>query len=252
MEPLGRRPFVLGHRGARQEAPENTIPSFRRALELGADGVELDARLTADGAVIVLHDDDVARTTDGQGRADELTLEEIQRFDAGVRFGPVFAGTRIPTLAEALEALASARLVNVELKGPDVDIGLEQQAVEVVRAAGMLDRVIFSSFSPAQLRRLRQLDGQIAVAYLFSRPWQWWGALPLARVLRLQALHPGRLAVTAGAVHQAHARGLRVVPWTINAASDVRRMLAWGVDGIISDVPAEVRKIGASLGSSDR
>jgi glycerophosphoryl diester phosphodiesterase len=239
MESSAQRPLVLGHRGARQEAPENTLPAFQRALESGAAGVELDARLTADGQVIVLHDDDLARTTDGQGRADELTWEEIHRLNAQGRFGPAFAGTRVPTLAEALEALAPVKLVNVELKGPDEDTGLERRVLEVVRAAGMLERVVFSSFSPGHLRRLRQLDSRAALAVLYGaslfHPAPW----ALAEELRLEALHPWRLAVSAGLVKKAHARGLRVRVWTVNAAAEVRRLAGWGVDGIISDVPGK-------------
>ena len=239
---MSKHPLVLGHRGARREAPENTLPSFRRALEVGAAGVELDARLTADDQVIVLHDADLARTTDGHGRADELTLAEIRGLDAGGYFGPAFAGTRIPTLAEALEVLAPAQLVNVELKGPDEDTGLERRVLEVVRAAGMLERVVFSSFSPEHLRRLRRLDGQLALATLYGaslfHPAPW----ALVEELRLEALHPWRLAVSAGLVRRAHARGLRVRVWTVNAAAEVRRMVAWEVDGIISDAPGQVQE----------
>jgi len=235
-----RRPLILGHRGARREAPENTIPAFRRALELGADGVELDARLTADGAVIVLHDDDLGRTTNGSGRADRLTLEQIQRFDAAGPWGPTFAGTHVPTLAEVLEVLRSARLVNVELKGPDKDSGLERRVLEVVRAAGMVSQTVFSSFSVSHLRRLRQLDGQIALALLFGarlfHPTPW----ALAEELRLEAIHPSRSAVSARLVRQAHARGLRVRVWTVNEAAEARRMQAWDIDGIISDEPSKI------------
>lgn len=246
---MSERPLILGHRGARREAPENTVPAFRRALELGADGVELDARLTADGVVIVLHDDDLARTTAGHGRADELTFEEIRRFAVRGADGAVWADVRVPTLAEALEALAPARLVNVELKGPDGDRGLERRVLEVVREAGMLEQVVFSSFSPVHLRRLRRLDRSIALAYLFGlRPWRpapW----ALAEELALEALHPSRLAATAGLLRQARKRGLRVRVWTVNAAAEARRLARWGVDGIISDVPDVVRR---SLGYDER
>ncbi len=241
MEAFSGRPLVLGHRGARREAPENTLPAFRRALELGADGVELDVRLAGDGTVIVLHDDGLERTTDGRGRADRLSWDALRQLDAGRRFGPAFAGTPLCTLAEALAVLAPARLVNVELKGPARGRHLERAVLEVVRQAGMVERVVFSSFARAHLARLRRLDGGIALAWLFNWPWQWWLAWPLARSLRLQALHPAGVAVTEWAVRLAHRRGLRVVPWTVNEEETARRMAAWGVDGLITDRPGEVR-----------
>ncbi len=233
-------PLILGHRGARREAPENTLPAFRRALEVGADGVELDARLCADGAVIVLHDDDLARTTAGRGRADRLRYEEIRRLDAGGRWAEEFPGTYVPTLEEALAALSPARLVNVELKGPEEDSGLEQRVLEVVRAAGMVERVVFSSFHPAHLRRLRRLDDGLALAILYGVglfhpvPWR------LVEELRLEALHPWMPAVSARLVKKAHDRGLRVRVWTVNGAAEARRLARWGVDGIISDDPRQM------------
>jgi glycerophosphoryl diester phosphodiesterase len=241
VEAYGGRPLVLGHRGARREAPENTLPAFRRALELGADGVELDARLAADGTVIVLHDDSLERTTNGQGRADRLSWDELRCLDAGGRYGPAFAGTPLCTLAEALQVLAPARLVNVELKGLGRDSGLERQVLEVVRQAGMVQRVVLSSFSRAHLGRLRRLDERIALAWLFQWRWQWPIAFWLARSLQLQALHPAGAVVTERALCRAHRLSLRVVPWTVNQEEVVRRMLSWGVDGLITDRPGEVR-----------
>lgn len=235
-------PLILGHRGARREAPENTLPAFRRALEVGADGVELDARLCADGTVIVLHDDDLARTTAGRGRADQLRYEEIRRLDASGRWAETYPGTYVPTLAEALEVLAPARLVNVELKGPREETGLEARVLEVVRAAGMVGRVVFSSFEPAHLRRLRRLDGGLALAILYGVGL--WHPVPwrLVEELRLEALHPWLPAVSARLVKQAHDRGLRVRVWTVNGAVEARRLARWGVDALITDVPGEVRR----------
>lgn len=115
---MSSRPLVLAHRGARREAPENTLPAFRRALELGADGVELDVRLNQDVAVIVFHDDRLDRLTDGQGMVERTSTFRLRELDAGKPLGPAFAGTRLCTLPEALEVLRPARLVNIELKGP--------------------------------------------------------------------------------------------------------------------------------------
>lgn len=238
----GGRPLVLGHRGARREAPENTLPAFRRALEMGADGVELDARLSADGQVIVFHDDRLERTTDGRGAVACASWDELRCLDAGSHFSPTFAGTRICTLAEALEVLQPARLVNIELKGPDEDTGLERRVLEVVRRAGLEGRVVFSSFVVEHLRRLRALDGGAALAWLYNWPWQTEAALALAGEVELWGLHPAVRAVRAGLVCRAHQRGLRVLPWTVNAEATVRRLARWGADGVITDRPSEVRR----------
>jgi glycerophosphoryl diester phosphodiesterase len=167
VEASAQRPLVLAHRGALQEAPENTLPAFRLALEQGADGVELDVRLTRDGQPIVFHDATLNRTTDGRGLVARATLSELRRLDAGAMFGPAFAGTRLCTLGEALETLSSAKLVNIELKGPSGPGGqLERQVLEAVEEAGARDRVVLSSFGPTKLKRLRRIDRQVAAAWL--------------------------------------------------------------------------------------
>src|SRR5512136_1224893 len=108
------RPLNIGHRGASAAAPQNTLAAFRKAMELGADGVELDVQLSADGAVVVIHDFTVDKATDGTGRVAAKTLAELKALDAGSRFSPQFAGERIPTLAEVFEAIDGKLLVNVE------------------------------------------------------------------------------------------------------------------------------------------
>lgn len=242
MAPAAGRPLVLAHRGARLEAPENTLPAFRRALELGADGAELDVQLTRDGAAIVLHDATLERTSDGQGPVARATLAELRRLDAGSWFGRAFAGTRLCTLAEALEVLAPAARVNVELKGPAGKGMLAARVLEAVRGAGLAERAILSSFSLAHLVRLRRLDGRAALAWLHGpgaagRPAFW-----LARLLRLQGLHPLHRTVSERYVKRAHLQRLHVIPWTVNDQAEVRRMAGWGVDAIITDRPGEVRR----------
>jgi glycerophosphoryl diester phosphodiesterase len=285
---MSERPLVLGHRGARREQPENTLPAFRRALELGADGVELDVRLNQDVTVFVFHDDRLDRLTDGQGPIEHTSSHVLRELDAWKSLGPAFAGTPLCTLSEALEVLKPARLVNIELKGPFqhrfhelmpvlppessrvpwrqaaqrnpgpilprmsgeteyepsfwLQVGLAERVLDAVYEADMADRVVLSCFDPAHLFQLRRLDDRIPLAYLFGfrpfRPIPW----QMAEELRLEALHPFRWAVSAGLVRQAHARGLRVRVWTVNSPGEARRLAHWGVDGIITDLPGEVRK----------
>jgi len=113
------KPLNVGHRGAMASAPQNTLAAFRKAIEFGADGVELDVHLSKDGAVVVMHDFFVDRATDGTGRVAQKTLAELKALDAGIKFSPQFAGERVPTLSEVFDVLEGKLLVNVELKALD-------------------------------------------------------------------------------------------------------------------------------------
>ena len=119
------RTQVFAHRGARAVAPENTLPAFARALELGADGIELDVQCSADGHLVVMHDFAVDKTTDGTGQVAALTLAELRRLDAGHAFGPAFAGVRVPTLEEVLDLVGNRCRLNIEIKSMDVQGGAE-------------------------------------------------------------------------------------------------------------------------------
>ena len=141
------RPLILGHRGASHDAPQNTLAAFRKAVEVGADGVELDVHLSRDGVPVVIHDAKVDATTDGTGYVSAKSLEELKALDAGLSFDPQFSGERIPTLEEVLLEVGEALLVNIELKVGRID-GLAAAVVDVVKRLGMQPRVWFSSFRP--------------------------------------------------------------------------------------------------------
>ncbi|MDP2952502.1 MAG: glycerophosphodiester phosphodiesterase family protein, partial [Chloroflexota bacterium] len=139
-------------------APENTLASFQKAREMGADGVELDVMLCADGEVVVSHDYTVERTTDGQGRIADLPLATLKALDAGVWFSPLFAGERMPTLREVLAWAGQDMVLNIELKRTSLGTdGLEQKVISLVREHNMEHRVILSSFNPFVLRRAKHL-----------------------------------------------------------------------------------------------
>jgi glycerophosphoryl diester phosphodiesterase len=157
------KPLNIGHRGAMASAPQNTLAAFRTAVEFGADGVELDVHLSKDGAVVVIHDFYVDRTTDGTGRVAQKTLAELKALDAGGKFSPEFASERIPTLSKVFDVLEGKLLVNVELKAPDRsrDTSLVAPVLEVVRKHGMDRRVLFSSFNSHVLHAMKQLAPDI-------------------------------------------------------------------------------------------
>ncbi len=228
------------HRGASGHAPQNTLAAFTLAAEMGADGIELDVHLSSDGEAVVIHDDTLDATTDGHGRVSALSLLELKALDAGGWFSGQFAGERIPTLQEVFEAVGQRLLVNVEIKVEAGHHPLDQETevVRLIEDHQMVDRVIVSSFSPASLRRVRKLNPHIALGFLYGRPEP---AL-LPRVLGWlgvshEALHPGIGLVDARYVARARRWGKRINVWTVNEASDMRRMRDLGVDGIITNYP---------------
>jgi glycerophosphoryl diester phosphodiesterase len=233
------RPLIIAHRGASAAAPQNTLAAFRKAMELGADGVELDVQLSADGAVVVIHDFAVDKTTDGMGRVAAKTLAELETLDAGAKFSPQFAGERIPTLAQVFEALEGKLLVNVELKdfNPRRSV-LAAAVVEVIRKHAMEKRVLFSSFNPFALRAVKRLAPEIPAGLLYApdlaiylrRAW-------LAPLVPHEVRHPKSSMVTAQTMKWYRAHGLRVNAWTVDDPAEMRRLIALGVDGIITNKP---------------
>ena len=225
--------LVIGHRGASGTRPENTMVAFRRAQELGAHMIELDVQLSRDRDVMVMHDWTLERTTDGRGRVGDKTLAELRRLDAGAWFDAEYAGERIPTLREVLDAITLP--VNVELKASGDD-GLEARALDVVREAGAEERVIFSSFDPESLVRLRRLSPSGAIAVLWSRRHLAM-ALRLAGRVDATALHIRKDAVASSEVRAAVDRGLAVRAWTVNDPGESGRLAAAGVSGVFTDFP---------------
>jgi glycerophosphoryl diester phosphodiesterase len=228
------RTRIIAHRGASHAAPENTLVAFSRAVEMGADMIELDVQRSADGVLVVIHDDDTLRVAGGAGGAvAALTFDDLRRLDLG--------GSSIPTLNEVLDLVRAAGIeANVELKVP----GVEEDAVALVLAAGLRDAALFSSFHVESLVRVRALDPTARLALLSGtetlRPairWREAYPLPLLHRLAAEAWHPHyRLLnrVIARAVHQA---GYRINVWTVDRPAVMRRLIRLGVDGIITDEP---------------
>ena len=234
-------PLVFGHRGASAYAPENTLMAFRRALDLGADGFELDVTLSADSVPVVIHDDTVDRTTDGSGPAASLTLAQLKRLGAGfrARFKDEFAGERIPTLEEVFAELGPRALINVELKqDPSPERRLAEQVVALIHAHRLERRVLVSSFYYDNLRCVKQADAALPVGLLYApnEPGQVLRAW-LKPGVRPEAHHPYYRLVDALTMRWYRRRGYRVNVWTVNAETDVRRLMRLGVDGLITDRP---------------
>ncbi len=240
MSPVHRRPAVFGHRGAAGTQPENTHLGFRQAFAERADGIELDVRCCASGEVVVIHDETVDRTSDGTGRVADLSLSELRRFDFGRKKDS--GRETIPTLEEVFTWLPADKLINVEIKNDDFRSHGEEAAVaRLIARFGLHERCLVSSFNPLVLWRLQQQDTRLALAYLYRPQSRWYlRHLPVTWWLRLRALHPHHTLVTAQRVAQTHRQGLKVNTWTVNDEADLERVVNCGVDGIVTDYPAQV------------
>jgi len=224
---------VIAHRGASGTSPENTLAAFRRAVEIGADMIELDVQLTRDGAVVVIHDYTLERTTSGVGAVHETVLADLRRLDAGSWFAPAFGGERVPTLAETLDAVPLP--INVELKpvGPGE---LEARALAVVEEAGALRRTIFSSFAMDALERVRARSAAAQLAVLWETE-RVEDAVAWARRVGARALHLRKDTTTPRALEAAASAQLAVRVWTVNDQAEMQRLAAAGVGGIFTDFP---------------
>ncbi len=239
---------VLGHRGAKGHAPENTLPSFQKAIELGATMAELDIHLSRDGEVIVMHDATVDRTTDGSGRVIDLSLDEIKRLDAGSWFGPEFQGVRVPTLREVFDAVGQQILINVEIKSGEAPYAeITEKLARLLEECEMVHRVVISTFEPRYLHELRPRLPEVELALLYSKPRP--DAIEEAVQNGWQALHPHMRWATREFVDEAHARGLRVRAWNPNEVEEMRPLITAGVDGIGTDFPERLRSLAIEMGA---
>ncbi len=236
-------PLVIAHRGASQQAPENTLVAFRRAADLGADAIELDAKLSADGVVVVHHDLTLDRTTSGSGRLSRLTAAALAQLDAGSRFGAAFAGEPIPTLASVFDAVGQRLLVNVELTNyENIRDRLPEVVVALVHEKAMASRVLFSSFNPLALRRARALAPEIPCALLLEAGQSSMRRGLFRALTRFEFYHPEDGLVTPEIIDREHRRGRRVNVWTVNDPARLRALAGMGADGLITDVPDIARQ----------
>jgi glycerophosphoryl diester phosphodiesterase len=248
------RPHLFGHRGASGELPENTLPAFARALEQGVPYLEMDCHATSDGEIVVLHDAELERTTNGEGVVSALRYSELERLDAGHRFsadgGHTFpfrgAGIRVPRFVEVLDAFPEA-YINLEVKQEDPPIA--EEVVRLVRKARAEKRVLLAGADEPVLAALRALDPGTALGSSVADVIEFVQAsvegrlttfAPRGQALQIPPDAFGRPLVTRELVEAAHALGLFVHVWTINEPAEMRRLLGLGVDGIMSDFPARL------------
>jgi len=250
--------LCIGHRGARGHAPENTLASVRKAIELGADWIEIDV-YWVDGELVVFHDDRLERTTNGNGRLMDQSFADLRGLDAG-------NGEQIPTLSEVFELAANQVGINIELKGPGTAEPVVQflqhrnkpqrrnpasedlppsspfsRGTEGEQLPAAQDPVLLSSFRHDELRIVQQLAPEIRLGALFVRLPS--DAIAQARAINAWSINPAKEAVTAELVATAHAAGLKVLVFTVNEVAEMERLRELGVDGIFTDYPDRLAQL---------
>ena len=240
---------VIGHRGARDLAPENTTAGFALAAETHGVPFELDVHLCGTGEPVVVHDETLDRTTDGEGYVDETPLADLEDLDAGSHFSAEFAGEPIPTLRETLSRFGPQVVIDVEIKNPRDSQQVETLAAAVVyeiEAAGLVDRAFVTSFNPFLLEAVRLRNPDIARGQLTGT----FKGADLSFIEKLALKHlwlngkaqPDMLAVegarlSKGYIRRMKRKGYKVLAWTIDDPEEMQQLIDWGIDGIITDRP---------------
>lgn len=236
---------IIAHRGGSNLAPENTMAAFQNALDLGVDMIEIDIEQTIDSVVVVIHDTKVDRTTNGKGKVDSLTYSYIKTLDAGSWFNTRFKGEKISTLEEVLEAVNGKATVLIEIKSGDERYpGIEKRTVEAIQRFNAHSWTIVQSFNKKTVERVKILDNKIITYYLLGRNFMSYYHSLQAKNKKDKtqeflfdgiAVHYSML--NAASVDSVKQMGLGVFTWTVDEEDDMKKMIEFGVDGIITDSP---------------
>ena len=237
--------IIFAHRGASAHAPENTLASFELAIQQGADGIELDVKLSADGQAVVIHDSTVDRTTGAHGRVKDMNLAELRSLDVGSFFSEKFKDEKIPTLEEVFATVGKRTFINVELTNYNSPRDhLVETVCILVKKFGLQKRVLFSSFLPSNLSSARSYLPDVPTGLLATSGilGLWSRSFGFA-FGKYDALHPHLKNVTQHRIYFVHRLKRRVHVWTVNEEEDLRRLFKWGVDAVFTDDPQLAVKI---------
>ncbi len=229
---------IWAHRGASAYAPENTIPAFKMALEMGVDGIELDVHESSDGKLMVIHDETLDRTSNGKGRVVDMTCQELKKLDFS-NGNEKFKNARIPMLREVYGLVKNTNItINVEVKS-DIVIyyGIWNKLIELEREMGMQGRIVYSSFNHYVLMKLREVDPSCKIGLLYSNglvdPWVY------ANHLKAEAIHPHYLVAlkAEGLISGCRKAGIDVNAWTVNDKDAMRELIDANINAIITNYP---------------
>lgn len=228
---------VIAHRGASSICPENTMIAFERAMDIGSNAIETDVQMTKDGALVLIHDEQLERTTNGTGWVKDYLLSELKELDAGSWFSSSFKNARIPTIDELFSLIAETNLwVNIEIKmGFILYPGIEEALVKKIKEYHLEGQIIVSSFNHYSIKLIKKISSDIQTAILYSnglyKPWKY------AKELKAIALHPHKNVLFPVIVKEAHHHGMKVYPYTVDDKEKMRYFIESDVDGIMTNVP---------------
>ncbi|MDB5055645.1 MAG: glycerophosphoryl diester phosphodiesterase [Bacilli bacterium] len=231
--------MVIGHRGAAGEAPENTMVSFQLALKQGAEGIELDVHLSKEGEIVVCHDATLDRTTNGQGYIFEKEVVEIKRYDAGSWFSEQYLGETVPLLAEVFDQVPDGILINVEIKYA-YHGRMETQLIDFLRKRKRMENVVISSFDHKCLQRIKKMEPKVKIGLLYAANLVDHAGYANQLGVDVFSIHPHYQLIEKEDVQKAKALGIRTFPYTVNSLEEFRKMVEYGVSGIITDYPARL------------
>ncbi len=232
--------IIYAHRGNSSKYPENTLIAFESAIKVGADGIETDVHLTKDGVLVITHDEEISRVSNGRGMVKDLTLDELRQYDFGLWRGEEFKGQQIPTLDDLLDLMENNKaLLNIEIKmGFILYPGIEEKLYEKIKVRGFLERTIFSSFNHYSLAMLRKMDPNAKTGALYQsglyEPYHY------AKTFGANALHPHFMAFDSSLLKECHESDLLVNLWTVDDLGQAKAFLTMGIDGIITNYPEEL------------
>lgn len=249
-ESINNAPLIAAHRGYRARFPENTMAAFKAARDLGVPMIELDVTLTKDGHVVVIHDETLDRTSDGKGHVREHTLSQLKKLDAGGWFSPFFRGEKIPTLSDVLDFFKNKTLINIEIK-PEAfepvhhENTIEHKVAALISDLSSPDAIVISSFHPGIVERVAHMDiSGLRVSLLTEHEALDDAMLDFMTGINAYSWNPDFQVLTQDQVERAHAKGIRVLTYTVNRASVGKHCFDMGVDGLFTDEP---RLFGYSL-----
>jgi len=225
--------LIIGHRGACGHALENTLASIKKALDIGVDAIEFDIHKTADDQLVLMHDDTIDRTTNGSGSIAELSLSELEKYDAGNH-------EKIPTLQEALDLINKQAIADIEIKDPACVPFLYSIINSYVNSGWQPNNFIISSFDLIPLKKIHSLLPTIQLMAIISNATENW--LDIMEQIPISLIAVSYVSLYKDFVTQAHEHRLKVIPYTVNDPSDIKRMIDINVDGIISDYPDRIKE----------
>lgn len=237
LEPPGACPLIIAHRGDVSNAPENTLAAMEKAWRAGADGVEMDVRLTKDERLIAIHDRTLNRTTNGRGMVDHYTLDQLRQLDAGSWFSPAFAGEPPPTLDQVFELLPKDYLVNVEMKVVIKGMKLiARRVAETVARHQRWDSTLVASFNPVALCHLRKMEPRLARGYIYSKSHPYpIRARWLSPLADAHWYDPAQRTYNANTHRKFRRAGRRLLAWSTDFENDLAKAAQAGVDGVVTD-----------------